>query len=70
MLLDNFKEPCSLEELFHLVHCAHAAEEEMGFPLGFRAQVTEVLDAFDFSPREVDKLLRPQLEACLRHAKM
>ena len=66
LLLDDFHaSPCSLFELFHLVHFNWRPYSN---PLTLQARVMQALDAFAFTPSVVDRLLRPQLEAALRHS--
>ena len=71
VLLDDFHAPCSLFELFNLVYYAFPREiENQENPVDLQVHVMEALDAFDFSPSVIDRLLRPQLEAATRHMMM
>ena len=71
VLLDDFHAPCSLFELFCLVYYAFPREiENQENPVDLQVHVMEALDAFDFSPSVIDRLLRPQLEAATRHMMM
>ena len=58
----------ALFELFHLVFTWHGGDKaQKRGPLGLQESIMEALDPFGFSDTLVDKLLRPQLEAALRH---
>ena len=71
VLLDDFHAPCSLFELFSLVYYAFPHEiKSQENPVDLQVHVMEALDAFDFSPSVIDRLLRPQLEAATRHMMM
>ena len=72
LLLDDFHtRPPTLAELFTLAVLANNGPpsddgEEDGVLL--QAHIMEALDPFDFSEAVVDRLLRPQLMAAVRHA--
>lgn len=69
LLLDDFyTRPCTLAELFTLVALTFRGSTHQNFETNQFWFIMEALDPFDFSEAVVDRLLRPQMMACLRHA--
>ena len=76
MLLDDFHtRPCTIAELCTLADLTYKGPQHMSIRddgdedgVLLQAYIMEALDPFNFSDAVVDRLLSPQLIACLRHA--
>ena len=73
LLLDDFHtRPCTLAELFTLVFLTFGKTSDLDDEdvpgVHLQAYLMEVFDPFNFSEAVVDRLLRPQLMAAVRHA--